>query len=145
MGDELQAEGGTGQPTSGLGGLVVPLGVHIKEFDAERTRRLEREIEHLREVHTLQREADQVALQKALDAAQAMAEKHNDLIRAAEKKDEGYATKLEFSRLENWQAKITGGMIVIAAIGVANFVKVWTGYQEKEYHEYGQQAVAPRG
>jgi len=31
------------------------------------------------------------------------------------------------SRLEAWQGKVIGGLMVVAAIGVANFVEVWFG------------------
>ena len=32
-----------------------------------------------------------------------------------------------FTRLENWQGKIIGGLTVVAVVGVTNLVKVWTG------------------
>lgn len=48
MSGETPSEGGTGQPTTGYGGMSVPLGVHFAElracdlrFDAERDRRYE--------------------------------------------------------------------------------------------------------
>jgi len=31
------------------------------------------------------------------------------------------------SRMEAWQSKATGALVVIAGIGVANLVKLWTG------------------
>lgn len=89
--------------------------------------------------------ASKEAVSLALEASKELAEKHNDLIRAAEQKDATFSTKNDleyivervesnkgeylrrFTRVEQWQAKLTGGILVLAAIGLANFVKLWTG------------------
>ncbi len=41
--------------------------------------------------------------------------------------EQAKGTAERISRLENWQGKIVGGITVVAAIGVANFVEVWFG------------------
>lgn len=105
-------------------------------YEAERDRRLTEHFAHIRELRMLQREADQLAVEKALTSADALADKHNDLIRAGEKKDETYATKSELTAVEKmfaesvgrivqWQSKLTGGMIILAFIGIGNLVKLW--------------------
>jgi hypothetical protein len=146
---EQASEGGTGAPTTGLGGMSVPLGVHVDAVRAairdgdlrwlhERDRRISEHFAHIRDLRISQREADQSAIEKALAAQQQLAEKHNDLIRAGEKKDETYATKDDLAhvqgllvqniaRLEKWQARLTGIALAVSVLGVANFVKLWTG------------------
>ena len=100
-----------------------------ERFLAERDRRL-----------TELRQADQVAIEKAESAARealltAKGEanerlaSHNGLIDKMEAQQATYAlretTEQRFSRLEQWQAKLTGGMILLAAIGLANLLKLW--------------------
>lgn len=57
-------------------------------------------IEGLRTLLESQRLDDREALTKALVAAEKLADKHNDLIRAAQERDALYATKEELVRLE---------------------------------------------
>jgi hypothetical protein len=75
--------------------------------------------------YAAERVAQELAVDKALTAAKELAEKHNDLIRAAQIRDETYATKADLGRLESWQAKITGGMVLLGIIGISNLVKIW--------------------
>jgi hypothetical protein len=100
--------------------------------------RLQESLNGLRNEVRLTRQADQEAIDKALSSQKELAAKHNELISQMEKKDATYLTvqtqKLRndfvdsrFSRIENFQAKITGGLMMIAIVGVANFVKLWTG------------------
>jgi hypothetical protein len=112
----------------------VPLREHT-----EALRRADRELADERDRrYGTQRAADQVALDKALAAARELAQAHNDLIRKQEVLVGTFATKdaIEdrlghvgdrFSRLEDWQARLTGGLIVVSVIGVANLVKLWAG------------------
>lgn len=94
----------------------------------EADRELERErIAHVREVARLKREADLRATAAAFAAAKELADKHNDLIHAMERKDETYASRIDLSRLANIQSKMIGGLIVLGAIGVTNLIRVWTG------------------
>jgi hypothetical protein len=103
-------------PTSNevLAAQLNALDRHVKsEFDA------------LRELLKSQREGDQLAIKTALDASQELAARHNDLIRHGEQKDATYATKDDVERLSAWQSKLTGGLLVVMFIGVANLVKLW--------------------
>lgn len=88
---------------------------------------LEERIAAIEKLRAAQREGDQLAIDTALKSAKELADKHNDLIRAGETKDATYALKTDLSRLENWQARMTGALILVAAIGLGNFIKVWTG------------------
>ena len=97
----------------------------ITERIAALDRHFSSEFSSLRELLRSQREADQLAVKKALDSAHELAQKHNDLIRQMERKDATYATSAEVDRLAYWQARLGGGIIVVAVIGVANLVKLW--------------------
>jgi hypothetical protein len=99
----------------------VPIIVH---FEALRAADLDLAAERDKR-YAVEKEAAGLAVEKALSTATALAEKHNDLIRAAEARDATYATKEDVGRLESWQTRLTGGMVVIAIIGVSNLVKIW--------------------
>ena len=84
------------------------------------------------------RKDDKDALAKALTAQKEIADKHNDLIRAAAERDKNYVSvdvhnqqkqNLEerLGRIESLGAKYVGGLIVISIIGVANLIKVFGG------------------
>lgn len=125
------AGGGASRSTDPAAGSSAATDVSLREHFAalrEADRELARErLAHQREVARLVREADKEAIDKALEASKELAEKHNDLIRAGERKDESYATKTDVNRLENWQSKMTGGLVLIGVVGVANLTKVWLG------------------
>jgi len=100
--------------------------------------RLGEQLHGLRNEMQLQRAADQEAVKTALAAQKELAQKHNDLISQMEKRDAAYLTKDDYeqrhealkdrvSLLATFQARIGGGLMVVAFIGVANFVKLWTG------------------
>ncbi len=91
----------------------------LRDLVEQRLNALERLIE-------VQRTADLLAVKTALDASKELAEKHNDLLRAMEKKDETYASKAEVARLVQAQAKLGGGILVLGAIGITNLVKLWS-------------------
>jgi ferric-dicitrate binding protein FerR (iron transport regulator) len=108
----------------------------------ERNKRQDDAIEHVEEMHETMRKSDSEAVDKAFASATKLSEAHNDLLRKMEKLTETFATKdvLEeratrteeaiegrITRLESWQARLSGGLLVIAAVGLANFVKLWTG------------------
>lgn len=126
----MEEGGGASLTTDPAAGSSAATDVSLREhFSAlrESDRELARErLARVFERADLMRGADKEAVDKALDAARELAEKHNDLIRAGEKKDATYATKDDVNRLEKWQSKITGGMILLGALGVANLVKLWT-------------------
>ena len=109
-------------------------------------------IDAFKRLYEAERTGDREAVKVAFDAASALSRAHNDLLRKMEKLSETFATREElnkaivnvvesrreqrrqekeatdarFGRLENWQAKATGAMIAVGAVGLANFVKVWT-------------------
>lgn len=86
-----------------------------------------RKVDHLEKLIQAHREGDKLAVETALTAAKEMAQQHNDLIRAAEKRDETYASKADLSRVEAFQARLTGAFIILSLIGVSNLVKLWAG------------------
>lgn len=90
----------------------------------ERHKRQEDAVLHETRIRETERAADQLAITKALESSLQLAEKHNDLIRQMEKKDDTYATKAEVNRLASWQARLTGGMLLLGAIGVGNLIKL---------------------
>lgn len=98
-----------------------------RELNEEKLKRIEEQIRHARELSDSQREGDQLALTTALTASKEMLQAHNGLLRKIEKLAETFATKEELEKVLSWQAKATGGGIVIGMVGLANFVKVWTG------------------
>lgn len=119
--------GGASRSTEPAHGSSAATDVSLREFSARETWWLDRfygaEVRHLREL----RNADKDAVTLALNTAKDLAEKHNDLIRAGEKKDETYATKEDVNRLATWQSKITGALLLLGFIGVANAVRLWSG------------------
>lgn len=96
--------------------MNVSLREHVEALEAERDKR-----------YSAERRADQLAIEKAEAAAGAALEAHNGLLRKMEREQASYALKSDVGRVEAWQAKITGGMIIIGIIGVSNLVKLWTG------------------
>lgn len=112
--------GGASRSTDPASGSSAATDVSLREYLAAQT-------VALKELMQAHRAADQLAIKTALDSAHLLAEKHNDLIRQQERKDATYATKKDLERVESWQAKITGGLVVVGAIGVANLVKLLTG------------------
>lgn len=89
-------------------------------------RHVSSEFASLRELLKSQREGDQLALKTALANQKELADKHNDLIRQGERKDALYATRVDVERLERWQSRLSGGLLILAFIGIANLVKLWT-------------------
>lgn len=67
-----------------------------------------------------------MAIEKAETAAGAALEQHNGLIRKMERGQDTYALRSDLSRVESWQSRITGGMLIIGVIGVSNLIKLWT-------------------
>jgi hypothetical protein len=99
---------------------------------------LKEQLHALRNEVKLQRAADTEAVKVALEASKELAQKHNDLITQMKEKDATYLPKEEYrvrhealqrrlTLVEAFQARLLGGLAVIAAVGLANFIKVWTG------------------
>lgn len=89
---------------------------HLEAIANERDRR-----------YAAEREADQLATSVAKEAAEAALELHNGLIRQMKEQQGTYARQDEVRRLESWQGRLTGGLVVVSIIGVSNLVKLWTG------------------
>jgi hypothetical protein len=111
----------------GAGRTSAPDITVITERIAALDRHFTSEFASLKELLQTQRTADALAVKTALDSAQELASKHNDLIRQMERKDSTYATQSEVDRLAAWQSRLGGGLVVVAFVGVANLIKVWTG------------------
>ncbi len=99
---------------------------------------LEQQIDALERLMESQRKADLMAVEKALSASKELAEKHNDLIRQMEQRDNTYvseevyrerhiALEARLARMEVLGARMVGGMLALAAVGIANLVKIFGG------------------
>jgi hypothetical protein len=123
----------------------------LKEHLTESIRALRLQVDANEKLHAALRESDKEAIDKAFQASEALAKQHNDLLRKNERLIDTFATRegvdaaidqvtearreqrqaekealdVRFTRLENWQAKITGGLVVIGAVGLSNFVRLW--------------------
>ena len=145
--------GGASRTTDPASGTSSATDVSLREFFGMRLDALDRHMTH--ELDALRREASvanqtaekaiEVAAQEAKDRLQA----HNGLIeqnrqreelnRQAQEKAAGtFATResvdgLEkhlaekIGRVEKFQFMLTGGILLLSFIGIANLVKVWTG------------------
>jgi hypothetical protein len=145
--------GGASRTTDPASGTSSATDVSLREYINVRIDALDRHLTY--ELASLRREAESAhanserAISVAAQEAKERLTAHNGLIDQMQEKDAAYATrdslealrdKMETSiddarlnlgyrlgRLENWQAKMVGGIGVVAAIGIANLVKVWTG------------------
>ena len=109
----------------GAGRTSQPEIAVITERIAALDRHFSSEFASLKELLRSQRTADALAVKTALDSAQELAQKHNDLIRQMERKDATYATSVDVDRLAAWQNKLAGGIAVAMIIGLVNLVKLW--------------------
>jgi hypothetical protein len=127
----MEHGGGASRSTDPAAGTSSATDVSLREYIHVQIDGLEThmnsQMQSLKELVQSWRHDDQKAIQTAHQASQALAEKHNDLIRQQERKDATYATKAEISRIEAWQSKITGGVIILGFIGIANLTKLWFG------------------
>jgi hypothetical protein len=122
--------GGASRSTDPASGSSAATDVSLREHLEGQLRAVDRyyqaELRSLKELIETKHDAAQQAVELALTSQKELAEKHNDLIRQGERKDETYATKDEIGRLEQWQNKITGGLIILSLVGIANLVKLWS-------------------
>jgi hypothetical protein len=86
-------------------------------------------LEALREADQLAVSAALAAAEKAVDTAKTASDEHlkvNNNVLEQWKQDRGsFATKEELRRLESFQARMLGGIAVVAFIGLANLAKIW--------------------
>lgn len=97
-----------------------------KELSEAHIQRLDDALKHVRELSSSQRAGDQLAVETALASARELAEGHNGLIRKMDKQSETFATKEEVNAVRTWQARIGGGVVVLASIGIADLIKVFS-------------------
>lgn len=110
--------------------------VSLKELLGERDHRYEERDRRYTELRAADREAvakAELAAKEALGVAKAEATErltaHNGLLDKMEAQAATFALREtsdeRFRRLEQWQAKINGALLLVAAVGLANLVKVW--------------------
>jgi hypothetical protein len=134
--------GGASRSTDPAGGTSSATDVSLREYIGASIGSLDRfvsaEIRALRRETENAREASDRAIEVAAHEAAERLAAHNGLIEQMRQQAATFATRESqddyksvndnrLSRIESFQAKLTGGLIILAAIGVANLVKVWTG------------------
>lgn len=108
--------GGASRSTDPAAGSSAATDVSLREH-------LEARIVALDRLHESQRADDQTALTKALESAQELAAKHNDLIRQMERKDATYATKEDIDRLNAALSQVLPREVF------TNIVDQWTAWR----------------
>jgi len=122
----------------GAGRTAEPATSVVTERVAALDRHLTSEISALRRETEAAHKAANDAVQVAAHEAQERLTAHNGLIEQMRQQATHYATRESFEdfkdsndkrlgRIERFQAALTGGMILVSFIGIANLVKVWTG------------------
>ena len=122
----------------GAGRTADPATSVVTERIAALDRHLTAEIEALRRETGAAEKAASDAVQVAAHEAQERLTAHNGLIEQMRQQAAQFATRESFEdfkeandkrlgRIERFQAALTGGMILVSFIGIANLVKVWTG------------------
>jgi len=122
----------------GAGRTSDPATSVVTERVAALDRHLTSEIAALRRETEAAHNAANDAVQVAAHEAQERLTAHNGLIEQMRQQATHYATRESFEdfkdsndkrlgRIERFQAALTGGMILVSFIGIANLVKVWTG------------------
>jgi hypothetical protein len=74
-----------------------------------------------------ERSGDKLAVIKAEEAAKEVLELHNGLIRKMDEQQSIFARRIDVERLERFQSRMTGAMIILGGIGLTNLVKLWSG------------------
>lgn len=125
--------------------MTIPLKEHIAERFQETMTRMDDLRDHMKDL----RQADQLAVQAALAAAEKAVETakvasdehlrvHNNVIDSWKEDRASFVTRQQreedrqaederFKKLEGILFKAMGGFAVVAVIGVSNLVKVWGG------------------
>jgi hypothetical protein len=134
--------GGASRSTDPAYGSSSGTDVSLREYINQSINSLDRHF--TAEVQALRRETEsaRLASDRAIEvAAHEAAERlaaHNGLIEQMRQQANTFASRESqedyrktndnrLGRIESFQAKLTGGLMILAAIGVANLVKVWTG------------------
>jgi hypothetical protein len=88
-------------------------------------RHLTSEVSALRRETVAANHAAEQAVKVAGKEAKDRLKAHNGLIEQMRDQARQFASKEAVERLEAWQARLTGGILVVAFIGVVNLVKLW--------------------
>lgn len=138
----IEPGGGASRSTDPAAGTSSATDVSLREYLGERVTALDRHM--TQEINSLRRESElantnaEKAIKVAADEAKERLVAHNGLIEQMRAQATQFATReavedfkdtndKRLSRIERFQAMLTGGMILISFIGIANLVKVWTG------------------
>ena len=134
--------GGASRSTDPAFGSSSATDVSLREYVNAQFHSLDRfttaEIAALRRETESARHASDRAIEVAAHEAAERLAAHNGLIEQMRQQASTFATRESsdnyrkandnrIGRLEAFQGKMIGGLVVVAAIGVANLVKVWTG------------------
>lgn len=134
--------GGASRSTDPAAGSSAATDVSLREFVAVTVAALDRHL--TAELSALRRETEEAnrnaerAVRVAADEASERMTAHNGLIEQMRGQQLMFASReaveaqrvmndTRFGRIERFQAMLTGGLLLVSAIGVANLVKVWTG------------------
>ena len=88
-------------------------------------RHLTAEIAALRRETVAAQQAAENAVKVAAKEAEDRLAAHNGLIEQMRRQADTFATKEAVGILQSWQARLTGGMIVLGIIGITNLAKLW--------------------
>ena len=122
----------------GAGRTSDPNTAVVTERIAALDRHLTSEIAALRrETHAANAAAEAAVGVAAKEATERLSA-HNGLIEQMRQQAALFATRESFDdfretndrrlkSIESWTARVTGGLIIVGFIGVANLVKIWTG------------------
>ena len=122
----------------GAGRTSDPNTAVVTERIAALDRHLTAEIAALRrETHAANQAAEDAVNVAAREATDRLAA-HNGLIEQMRQQAAQFATRESFDdfkdandkrlkAIEGWTARVTGGLVLVGFIGVANLVKIWTG------------------
>jgi len=134
--------GGASFTTDPASGTSAATDVSLREFVAQQIGSLDRHLTSelaalRRETEAANRNSDRAITVAAHEAADRLAA-HNGLIDQMQAQGGTFATRetvenmkdetnRRIGRIEGFQAKIVGGLLVVTAVGIANLVKLWTG------------------
>lgn len=132
--------GGASRSTDPASGSSAATDVSLREYMASVVAALDRHL--TAELHALRRETAEANRnsERAVEVAAAEATErlaaHNGLIAQMKDQSTSFATREaveafakttdhRFARVERFQAMLTGGLLLLSTIGIANLVKVW--------------------
>ncbi len=88
-------------------------------------RHMTSEIEALRRETLAAQQTAKDAVNVASIESKERLDQHNNVIGRMDTLTKTFATKEAVEHIEAWQARLTGGLVVVAVIGVVNLAKLW--------------------